>query len=130
MAPPAANKQLDVAAMLAAVKEEPTKEGVVSPPMDVEEMTDIEPNVQPHDAGQGVDSFKLKRREYTKPRSQRSQMTPRSQSSTRPVVGQSRPKGAPLAGPQVKTPSIVIGDEDIVSGKEGMEAAANLEEVE
>ena len=133
VAPPAANKQLDVAAMLAAVKEEPPKVGVVSPPMDVEEKAGIEPNVQPHDAGEGVDSFKLKRREYTKPRSQRSQrsqMTTRSQSSTRPVVGQLRPKGAPLAGPQVKTTSIEIVDEDTVSDKEGMEAAANLEEVQ
>ena len=119
--------------MLASVKEVPMKEGVDSPPMDVEKMAGSEPNVQPHDAGEGVDSFKLKRREYTKPRSQRSQrsqMTPRSQSSTRPVVGQLRPKGAPLAGPQVKTTSIEIVDEDTVSDKEGMEAAANLEEVQ
>ncbi len=43
--------------MLAAVKEEPTKEGVVSPPMDVEEMAGSEPNVQPHDAGEGVESL-------------------------------------------------------------------------
>jgi hypothetical protein len=108
--------------MLVAVEEEPMREELA--PIDAEEMAGSVPNVQPHDAVEGVNSFTLKMRSYTKPRSQR------SQSLARPSVRQLRPKGAHVAGRQVKTSFIIIGDEDTVSDAEGMEAAANLEEVQ
>ena len=80
--------------MLAAVKEEPVKEETM--PIDAAEMAGSEPNVPHVDNVEEVAKVHtMKKPSYTKQR---------SQTATRPRVGQLRPKGVHVAERPVKIP--------------------------